>query len=168
MLLFLMKSNPFSNIQTCHSLYWRKLSVCVLKVFIIKLVCRAILTINSISRCDTCQPFPELPWLSTPSPCSLPLVSTAIQPFLLSQQNQLQLLSFLAVLQLVAAAPFPQRPKEEPECINQGSADQRNQKYVLPGNLCFRGIEEGKMPVLCLLWGDTHLLLKTGERCSQA
>lgn len=115
-LLFLMESNHFFNKQTCRSLYWRKLSACILKVFIIKLVCRAILTINSISRCDMCQPFLEQLRLSTPSPCSLPLVSTAIQPFLLFQQNQLQLLSSLTVLQLVAAAPFPQCPKEELNC----------------------------------------------------
>lgn len=112
-LLFLVKSNPFSTTQTCHSLYWRTLSLCVLKVFIIKLVCRAILTINSISWCGIYRPFLELLWLSTASPYSLPLVSTAIQPLLLSQQNQLQLLSCLTVLQLVAAAPFPQCPKEE-------------------------------------------------------
>lgn len=60
-----------------------------------------------------CQPFLELLWLSTPSLCSLPLVSAAVQPFLLSQQNQLQLLSCLTILQLVAAAPFSQCPKEE-------------------------------------------------------
>lgn len=35
-LLFLMKGSPFSNMQTCHGLYWRKLSTYVLKVFVIK------------------------------------------------------------------------------------------------------------------------------------
>lgn len=130
-----MESNHFSNKQTCRSLYWRKFSACILKVFIIKLVCRAILTINSISRCDTCQPFLEQLRLSTPCPCSLPLVSTAVQPFLLFQQNQLQLLSCLTVLQLVAAAPFPQCPKEELNC------------WVHKPRICW-----AERPQICIAW----------------
>lgn len=140
--------------QLCRSLYCKKFSACVLKVFIIKLVCRAILTINSISRCDMCQPFLELPPAAfhlSALPYSLSFFSSKISC------NSYPASPFSSWLQL---RPFPSvlRKSWTADCINQGSAHQRDQKYALPGNLCFGGMEEDKMPVLCLLWGDTQHL----------
>lgn len=122
-LFFLMKGSPFSNMQTCHGLYWRKLSTCVLKVFVIKsnvepfLQSAVFQDVTCVSLFWICSGFPHL----SPAAFHLSALPYSLSSFANKTSCNSYLASQFSSWWQLPPSPSVLRKSWMAECINQGS-----------------------------------------------